>query len=170
MSNEFTPAPVAGAVEALIAEIRDVQSRTSYTHEASEQSRTLFDRIIAALQPAPAVAVEQVEAWQKLKFVHRVLGNFAHAPLSDRADAYAIVGELIKSTWLAARSAPTMLNGLTEAERVPLTDAKIYAAFQEHRKEWAMPCGPREFSAIARATERAHRIGSGSATEGRANG
>jgi hypothetical protein len=43
--------------EALIAEIRDVQARTSYTPDASEQSRTLFDRIVEALSSNTETAV-----------------------------------------------------------------------------------------------------------------
>lgn len=119
MPAQQSPAPVAGAVEALaeaikrIRHVRYVCTGAAYGVTERTAAVDAAEEAVARLaalhpQPAPAVAVEQVEAWQKLKFVHRVLGNFAHAPQSDRADAYAIVGELIKSTWLAARSAPAV--------------------------------------------------------------
>jgi hypothetical protein len=78
----------------------------------------------AAIAPsAPAEAKDAVRAepvaddLRKLKFVYRVLGNYAHAPVPDRADAYVMVRELIDSTWNRGRAieAPTFQQGYDEA-------------------------------------------------------
>lgn len=65
---------------------------------------------LATAAPSGAEAQKAVADYlHKLRFIHRVLGNFIRAPLSDRSDAYAMARELIESTWKkgAARMAPS---------------------------------------------------------------
>ncbi len=72
---------------------------------------------LSGVQPAVSEeAPNEPSDLQKLRFVYRVLGNFAHAPVSDRADAYAMVRELIESTWKSASAQSSPGSVSEEAE------------------------------------------------------
>jgi hypothetical protein len=47
----------------LIAELRDLQARTSYAHDASEQSRTVYDRVIAEVERLQSEVMRLVGSW-----------------------------------------------------------------------------------------------------------
>lgn len=55
----------------------------------------------------PPAAATSDDILKKLRFVLRVLDNFAEAPVADRADAHQMVRELIETEWKAGRAAAT---------------------------------------------------------------
>lgn len=84
---------------------------------------------LAKQDAAPTSAARNVgDDLRKLRFVYRVLDNFAEAPQSDRADAYVMVRELIESTWKSG-AAPTSASTVPEwlpIETAPKDGTTLY--------------------------------------------
>lgn len=82
-----------------------------------------IDQLAASLpSPAePAIAAPAAtnsDTLRKLRFINRVLDNFAAAPVSDRASAHAMVRELIESTWKDGRAPPAAEGVQRDSERL----------------------------------------------------
>lgn len=166
-----SPAPVAGAVEALPPDVLEalgwlekLSEPCWYADRLGPLNNWLKAHPLAHPQPAPAVAVEAerelFECQLRKRGYHYFDGKMMGHPQTAVWEFMSAGTEHAWQGWLAARSAPAV------AEKVPLTEERIRKLQDAIEGECdGLAIGPEHARAIL---EWVDGIGSGSAQEGQA--
>ncbi len=94
-------------------------------HRGFENAAKALESLPLALSAQTPGELDVSDALRKLRFVSRVLDNFAQAPVSDRADAHQFVKELIEAVWKSGRVSQTPGEGWMPIKSAPKDGTKV---------------------------------------------